>query len=273
MESIVFNDVWGLEIAVEMTLLAIASFSAVLAFISYLEGRVRDAVIGGLVATVLPIASLVILTLHLLKPEAAYLVFASFQPRSWMPWGATGITLLLALSAIFTLLARTGSRRTATIAVGALASLAGLFVALYTGLLLAYERGIPFWHSAAIPLIALTMGAVGGLSAYAIIRPGDTRVTVGLSVALLALLIAYLAHLHLSLVGPTAASYSAQAALSSVEFIIGIVALVLAAALSLATLRIRTPYIPVAAATLAIISIFTLRLALLNSGAWELPIL
>jgi len=146
-------------------------------------------------------------------------------------------------------------------------ALAGLFVVLYTGLVLAYEGGIPFWHSAATSLITLTMGALGGLSAYTIIRPGDTRVTVGLSVALLVLLIAYLAHLHLSLIRPTAASYSAQATINSVEFIIRIVALVLAAALSLATLRIRTPYIPVAAATLAIISIFTLRLALLNSGA------
>jgi len=273
MENIVFNGVWGFEIAVEMTLLAIASFSAVLAFISYLEGRVRDAIIGGLVATALPIASLAILVSHLLKPEAAHLVFMSFQARSWMPWGAAGVTMLLVLSAIFTILTRMGSWKAATIAVGALTSLAGLFVALYTGLVLAYERGIPFWHSAAIPLIALIMGAIGGLSVYSIIRPGDTRIVLSLGIASLVLLVAYLVHIHLSLVGPVASRYSAQAALSTLEFIIGIVTLILTAILSFAALKTRTPYLPVAAATLAIISIFTLRLALLNAGAWELPIL
>jgi formate-dependent nitrite reductase membrane component NrfD len=154
-----------------MTFLAVASFSIVLAYLSFLEGRRRDALIGGVLATVLPILSLIILNLHLLKPEASYLVFTSFQPRSWMPYGATGMTLLIITSAIFTTLIKLNKKGVATHATGILASLAGVFVALYTGLLIAYERGIPFWHSGVIPLIALAMGAVGGLSVYSIIRP------------------------------------------------------------------------------------------------------
>jgi formate-dependent nitrite reductase membrane component NrfD len=164
-----------------MTFLAVASFSIVLAYLSFLEGRRRDALIGGVLATVLPILSLIILNLHLLKPEASYLVFTSFQPRSWMPYGATGMTLLIITSAIFTALVKLNKKGVATHATGILASLAGVFVALYTGLLIAYERGIPFWHSGAIPLIALAMGAVGGLSVYSIIRPQDIRITLSRS--------------------------------------------------------------------------------------------
>jgi len=102
--NFVLNDVWGVEIAVEMTFLAVGSFSIVLAFLSTLEGRRRDALIGGILGVVFPLAALVILNLHLLKPEAAYLVFTSFQPSSWMAIGAVGIVVLLATSAIFTVL-------------------------------------------------------------------------------------------------------------------------------------------------------------------------
>jgi formate-dependent nitrite reductase membrane component NrfD len=273
LENLVLNDVWGFEIAVEMTFLAVASFSIVLAYLSYLEGRRRDALIGGALATVLPILSLIILNLHLLKPEAAYLVFASFQPRSWMPYGATGMTLLIITSAIFTALVRLNKEGVAAHAAGIVASLAGIFVALYTGLLLAYERGIPFWHSGAIPLIALAMGAVGGLSVYSIIRPLDTRVTFSLGIALLLLTLTYMIHIHVSLQGPLASTYSAQAALGSLAFKAGILAAIIGGLLGIATLKVKSKYLPIAIAILGLLSILALRHVLLASGAWELPIL
>jgi formate-dependent nitrite reductase membrane component NrfD len=273
LENLVLNDVWDLEIAVEMTFLAVASFSIVLAYLSFLEGRRRDALIGGVLATVLPILSLIILNLHLLKPEASYLVFTSFQPRSWMPYGATGMTLLIITSAIFTALVKLNKKGVATHATGILASLAGVFVALYTGLLIAYERGIPFWHSGAIPLIALAMGAVGGLSVYSIIRPQDIRITLSLGVALLLLALTYVIHIHISLQGSLASNYSAQVVLGSIAFQTGIIATIIGGLLSIATLKIRSKYLPIVIAILGLISILTLRYALLTSGAWELPIL
>lgn len=273
MENLVLNDVWGLEIAIEMTFLAIASFSIVLAYLSYLEGRIRDALIGGIVATVLPILSLIILNLHLLKPEAAYLVFTSFQPRSWMPWGATGITLLIVSSALFTLLAKYGRQGLIVNLVGVIASLIGILVALYTGLVLAYERGIPFWHSAIVPIISLLMGIIGGASVYTIIRPSDTRITLTLGVTLLLLLVAYIAHIHLALIGPRAASYSAQVALENPLFIIGALLALIGGAIGLTTLKIKTQYIAVVLAATGLIAILLLRVVLLTSGAWELPII
>jgi formate-dependent nitrite reductase membrane component NrfD len=273
LENLVLNDVWGFEIAVEMTFLAIASFSIVLAYLSFLEGRSRDALIGGVLATVLPILSLIILNLHLLKPEASYLVFASFQPRSWMPYGATGMTLLIITSAIFTALIKLNKEGVATHATGILASLAGVFVALYTGLLIAYERGIPFWHSGVIPLIALAMGAVGGLSVYSIIRPLDTRVTFSLGIALLLLALTYIIHIHVSLQGPLASIYSAQTALGSTVFKAGILAAIVGGLLGIATLKVKSKYLPIAIAVLGLLSILALRHVLLASGAWELPIL
>lgn len=273
MENLVLNDVWGFEIALEMTLLAIASFSVILAYVSYLEGRVRDAIIGGLVAVILPILSLVILNLHLLKPEASYLVFTSFQPRSWMPWGATGIVLLILTSAIFTLLVRFNKSSILVNTVGLIASLVGIFVATYTGLVLAYERGIPFWHSSVVPLIALLMGLTGGLSIYSIIRPLDTRITVTLGLTLLILTMAYLIHIHLSLIGPLASRYSAQVALGSPVFAITILVAIVGGILGLLTFKLRIPHVSYLIAVLGIISILALRYTLLTSGAWELPIL
>jgi formate-dependent nitrite reductase membrane component NrfD len=271
--SFVLNDVWGVEIAAEMTFLAIGSFSAVLAFLSFLEGRRRDALIGGLLGVVFPLIALGILNLHLLKPEAAYLVFTSFQPRSWMAIGAVGIVVLLLTSAIFTVLLMLGKSGVAAKAIGLIASLAGIFVATYTGLVLSYERGIPFWHSAIIPMLGLLMGVTGGLSAYSIIRPGDLRITSSLGVAMLLNAAAFLIHIHLSSIGPAAAKYSAGVALTSPVFMLGILVSVVGGLLGMSTFRLRSHYAAVTAAVLGLLAIATLRYTLLASGAWEFPLL
>ncbi len=273
MSNFVLNDVWGVEIAVEMTFLAIGSFSIVLAFLSTLEGRRRDALIGGILGIVFPLAALVILNLHLLKPEAAYLVFTSFQPNSWMAIGAVGIVVLLATSAMFTVLLMLNKSGVPVKAVGLIASLAGIFVATYTGLVLSYERGIPFWHSAAIPLLGLLMGAIGGLSAYSIIRPVDVRITSSLGVAMLLQAAVFLIHLHLSSIGPAVAKYSAAVALASPVFTTGILLSVIGGLLGMSTLRLRSRYVALTVAALGLLAIATLRYILLAAGAWEFPLL
>ncbi len=45
---IVRNEVWGLPIAVEMTLLAVASFAVVWAYVFWRRGETRAAAVGGL---------------------------------------------------------------------------------------------------------------------------------------------------------------------------------------------------------------------------------
>jgi len=45
---IVRNEIWGLPIAVEMTLLAVASFAVVWAYVFWRRGETRVAAVGGL---------------------------------------------------------------------------------------------------------------------------------------------------------------------------------------------------------------------------------
>ncbi|MCX8195578.1 MAG: polysulfide reductase NrfD [Acidilobaceae archaeon] len=286
MENIVFNEVWGFDIAVEMTFLAIASFATLFALLAYREGRLREALIGAAVAAVLPVFSLIILNLHLLKPEASYLLFLSPQPRSWMVYGGIGMTSLIVLSAVFALLLLSQLARLPLIgrlsplaansalmnAVGILMVLAGAFVALYTGLLMSYERGIPFWHSAAIPAIAFLMGLTGGSSLYSLITPQDRRVSLALISSLSLLLVIYLAHLLISLLGSPAANVSAKTVLDSGLFQVSLLLALLAIVGLAANLYFRTRYIPIVAGLIGIFVIFALRLLLLEAGAWELPV-
>lgn len=286
MENIVFNEVWGFDIAVEMTFLAIASFATLFALLAYREGRLREALIGAAVAAVLPVFSLIILNLHLLKPEASYLLFLSPQPRSWMVYGGIGMTSLIVLSAVFALLLLSQLARLPLIgrlsplaansalmnAVGILMVLAGAFVALYTGLLMSYERGIPFWHSAAIPAIAFLMGLTGGSSLYSLITPQDRRVSLALISSLSLLLVIYLAHLLVSLLGSPAANVSAKTVLDSGLFQVSLLLALLAIVGLAANFYFRTRYIPIVAGLIGIFVIFALRLLLLEAGAWELPV-
>nr|WP_245521998.1 hypothetical protein [Pyrobaculum neutrophilum] len=146
--------------------------------------------------------------------------------------------MLLLLSLLFTLplikppdrIAVWGRSRVVMNLLGLSMSLAGAFVAIYTGLAVAYERGIPFWHSAAVPLLALFLGVAAGSGVYGLLGKREAAPWIAAGSGLAAL--TYLAHLHLSSIGPEAAAYSAQGAMSDPAALGGI-ALALAAALAL----------------------------------------
>ncbi|MEM1610428.1 MAG: hypothetical protein QXQ57_02130 [Sulfolobales archaeon] len=117
------------------------------------------------------------------------------------------------------------------------------------------------------------MGVAGGLAIYSIIRPMDMRITLSLGISLFLLIIAFLTHIHLSLIGPIASRYSAETAIESLEFKVAIIAALLGGILGLLTFKIRSRYMSIAAAIASIIAILALRLAILGSGAWEYPII
>jgi|GEM_PF-754311 Formate-dependent nitrite reductase, membrane component len=276
---IVRNQVWGLPVAVEMTLLAVASFAVVWAYIFWRRGDVKAAAVGGLAGVVLPAAALGILASELLKPPTAgILVLPLLNPHanlsSWMVWGASGISLLILLSLLFTAplitpfdkIAVWGRDRRVMNALGLLMSAFGVFVALYTGLVLSYERGIPFWHSAAVPLLALFIGVAAGSGLYGLLGRVETGKWIALGSGLAAL--TYLIHLRLSLIGPVAAAFSAQGAMSD-PAALGGVALALAAA-AVAMFGRKRPSV-VAAGALAIVAVFLIRMSLLLWGAWDFP--
>jgi len=275
---IVRNEVWGLPVAVEMTLLAVASFAVVWAYVLWRRGDVKYATVGGLLGVVLPAAALGILASELLKPPTAGMwVLPLFNPKanlsSWMVWGATGISLLILWSLLFTLplikpldrIAMWGRSKVVMNILGLLMAAFGVYAALYTGLVLAYERGIPFWHSAAVPLLALFMGLAAGSGLYGLLGKTETGrwIAVGSGLTLLT----YLIHLHLSSLGPAAAAFSAQGALSDPAALGGVALAALAAVL--ATFG-RKPGVATAG-VLAIAAVFLIRASLLLWGAWDFP--
>jgi formate-dependent nitrite reductase membrane component NrfD len=275
---IVRNQVWGLPVAVEMTLLAVASFAVVWAYIFWRRGDVKAAAVGGALGVVLPAAALGILASELLKPPTAgILVLPLFNPHanlsSWMVWGATGISLLILGSLLFTLplikpldrIAVWGRSKLAMNLLGLLTAALGVYVALYTGLVLAYERGIPFWHSAAVPLLALFMGVAAGSGLYGILGKTETGRWIAAGSGLTAL--TYLIHLHLSSLGPAAAAFSAQGAASDPAALGGVA---LAALAMVAAVFGRRPAV-MAAGILAIAAVFLIRASLLLWGAWDFP--
>lgn len=274
MNDIVFNRVWGMPIAIEMTLLSVASFAAVWAAYYWTKGDRTAALIGGLLAVVLPIGSLIIITLDLLKPLSGVLLFPILNPRSnlasWMVWGGIGIGAFIAASGLFTILASpiaaSRVKNPKLVArVGGVAAVLGVFIALYPGQLMAYERGIPFWHNAAMPVIALLMGVAGGTAVFALLlRP----VGKPLALASLSLVLVYVLHVHLSLIGPRAATVSATAALGHWGTLLGVVLALLATVLALASPRAR--WLAPVAGIAAIGAVFALRVVLLEVGTWEL---
>lgn len=285
-ENIVYNDVWGVDIAVEMTFLAIASFAAIWAFFSYREGKIRDAIVGSLVGAVLPIFSLIILNLHLLKPEAAYLIFASPQPRSWMFYGGIGMPALIASSGALavlllassgrlplSVLANLAEKRSLMNLIGIVIVASGVFVSMYTGLLISYERGIAFWHSAAMPLIGLFMGIVGGSAVFALLRPDDWRISASLSASLFLLVASFLSHLMVSLYGTPATYEAASSILSSGLFQATLVLSIVAIVTSGLNVFYKNRYLIAVAAIIGLASIFVIRLFILSYGAWEYPVL
>jgi len=270
--NVIFNDVWGIEIAFEMTLLAIASFSIVYAFISYMRNRFREALIGGLISTILPISALMILYHDLLKPEAAYLIFLSFQLRSWMVYGATGISLLIILSLLFSIAIKIGINKSIVKILGILASATGIFVSIYPGLLLSYERGIPFWHGCALPVSSLLMGLVGGSSVYMLLRPLDRRISIVYGTSLIALLIVYLIHIYFIWIYPLG-SYTIELMLRDPVFTTGMAISFIGGFLGLTPLTNKNKFMSLVIAVIGLVSIFILRYMLLKYGAWEYPLI
>lgn len=274
-DGIVFNNAWGVDIALEMTFLSVASFAAVWAAYYWIRGERRNALLGSVVATVLPLGSLGILVSHLLKPASAYLVLPGVNESanlgSWMVWGGLGIGALVGASAVFVLLqwlnadARMGWLvRAVAIAAAAF----GVFVAFYTGALLAAGRGIPFWQGAAVPVLGLLMGATAGTALYALFAP---RVGGLLAIATGALVVVYGLHIALNAGGARAAAESAAAIVVSVPFLVGAVLAV--AVVVAATVGRRRRWLLQSAGVAALAAVFLLRLALLEAGAWDFTLI
>jgi formate-dependent nitrite reductase membrane component NrfD len=131
--------------------------------------------------------------------------------------------------------------------------------------MLSYERDIPFWHSAAVTLLTLFIGVAAGSGLYGLLGRVETGKWIALGSGLAAL--TYLVHLHLSLIGPEAAAFSAQGAMSDPATLGGVALALAAAAVAMFS---RRPSVA-AAGALAIAAVFLIRMSLLLWGAWNFP--
>lgn len=142
-------------------------FAAVLAFVD----RERHRLTIGLsmwAASFCMIVGLLLLLSELTNPERGMLAWKSFvNPTSWMTYGAWGVLAAIAVSVLAALCMTPGTAsriagawkgfskvRDAICSVLAAAGVVlGLFVAVYTGVLLMTAPGIPFWNSPLLPCL------------------------------------------------------------------------------------------------------------------------
>lgn len=166
-----FQTVWGWQPALYLFLGGMGAgallFSAVLAFIDGKRHRLTIGVSLWSAAACMTVGLLLLLS-ELTNPVRGMLAWQSFvNPTSWMTYGAWGVLAAIVAAVFFAICMTPGTsalisgvwkgfsaKRDVLCRVFAvLGGLLGLFVAVYTGLLLMSAPGIPFWGSWLLPLL------------------------------------------------------------------------------------------------------------------------
>jgi len=129
---------------------------------------------GALVSTVAVIASVVVLLLEIKRFEVAPLsflhAFTEF-PGSMISVGTWILTSLLVVSVVTVVLAFFGGNWLIRKIVDVVGIVLSLGTAAYTGLLLSYCRGIPFWGSPFLPALFTVSGILTGLTMAMLMIP------------------------------------------------------------------------------------------------------
>ncbi|MGD0237907.1 MAG: NrfD/PsrC family molybdoenzyme membrane anchor subunit, partial [Syntrophorhabdales bacterium] len=111
---------------------------------------------------------------HLGQPSRFWRLFLK-PGRSWLARGLLCVALFMVfatLQLIFSYwFAANGADPFFKVSSGILA----LFVIAYSGFVMNYVRGIPFWNSALLPLLFIAFGILGGLALMLLIGPAALR--------------------------------------------------------------------------------------------------
>jgi len=129
---------------------------------------------GALVSTVAVIASVVVLLLEIKRFEVAPLSFLyafSEFPGSMISVGTWILTSLLVVSLVTVILAFFGGNWLIRKIVDVVGIVLSLGTAAYTGLVLSYCRGIPFWCSPFLPALFTVSGILTGLTMAMLMIP------------------------------------------------------------------------------------------------------
>ncbi len=176
---------WGPLIAIYLFLGGLGSMAFVASYLIWRrKGSGKVVAAGSLVGIVSVIVGILALILDLEHPEKFYLVLTSPKLNfdSWIVIGSLLLTLFTVFAVLFSApllaegplgflkpLTSKWSGEGVMNLLGGLAAIAGVGVAIYTGILIGIVEAVPFWHTPALPLLFLVSAASTGLAAYDVV--------------------------------------------------------------------------------------------------------
>lgn len=162
---------WGDLIALYLFLGGLGSMQFVLSYYYWRRmGEKLEILVNSLLSVIIVFVGVLMLILDLGHPERAYYVYLYAKPNSWIVIGTFLLTLFLVFGAAFVapmLIPKAfGWLKPFMNAAGLLASLFGVGVAVYTGILIGVVESVPIWHTPLLPVLFLVSAFSTGLSLY-----------------------------------------------------------------------------------------------------------
>ncbi|MEM2996790.1 MAG: NrfD/PsrC family molybdoenzyme membrane anchor subunit [Candidatus Bathyarchaeia archaeon] len=163
------EPIWGILIAMDLFLGGMAGGAFVTGAWSDLFGKGRYRVLsksGAYTSLISILAGLIFLVLDLKRlPVAPFSVFNAYIhfPVSMMSVGTWTITAFTIVSILTSLLWLLNGNRILIKLLEAIGMILGFSTAAYTGILLSYARGRPFWNSPLLPWLFIITGILNGL--------------------------------------------------------------------------------------------------------------
>lgn len=164
------QEVWGLNIILDLFFGGMGAAAFILAFYDYLKGERELSPKVAFFGIVSLLLGLLFLVSHLGKPEAAFTVIVSPKFTSVMTFGVFFNILFLLFGGLFVLPVLVpklpyAQKPSAMKVLGVLGAFFAFSVMLYTGLLLA-RTSYPLWRSPAVPLLFVLTSTSAGAGLY-----------------------------------------------------------------------------------------------------------
>lgn len=165
---------WGDLIALYLFLGGLGSTLFILSYYYWCKmGEKQEILVNSLLSVVIVFVGVLMLILDLGHPERAYYVYLYAHFNSWIVIGTLLLTFFLVFGAVFVapmLIPKVfGWLKPYMKATGLLASLLGLGVAIYTGILIGVVESVPIWHTPLLPVLFLVSAFSTGLSLYGLV--------------------------------------------------------------------------------------------------------
>ncbi len=172
------QHVWGPLIAAYLFLGGMGGASMLFAHYFNVYRKERGVARGSAAVSLISvILGVLFLIMDLEKPELFYLSVTSLRTSSWIFRGSVLITLFIVFGLLYTAAffkpfkwLPWAESETGMWVLGWIASILGLGVATYTGILLGVAKAIPFWHSPGLPALFVASALATGIALVAIVN-------------------------------------------------------------------------------------------------------